>query len=102
MTNIKIAEIPASACVCGGLIAAMFLTPSAQPQSSARYITRLDYARAHETFGGQKLSLPLLFRTDIETFGLADFYAQFAAKQEPLGSEFEKVLYDNLWELYAR
>lgn len=23
-------------------------------------------------------------------------------KQEPLGEEFEKVLYDNLWELYEK
>jgi len=29
------------------------------------------------------------------------FYANLLAKQEPLGTEFEKVLYDNLWDLYV-
>jgi hypothetical protein len=30
------------------------------------------------------------------------FYATLLAKQQPLGKEFEKVLYDNLWDLYVR
>jgi hypothetical protein len=33
---------------------------------------------------------------------VAAFYSTLLAKQEPLGSEFEQVLYDNLWELYVR
>jgi len=32
---------------------------------------------------------------------IANFYAALLAKQEPLGKEFEKILYDNLWELYV-
>ena len=28
------------------------------------------------------------------------FYSDLLAQQEPLGAEFEKILYDNLWELY--
>lgn len=28
------------------------------------------------------------------------FYARLLDGQEPLGAEFEKVLYDNLWDLY--
>jgi hypothetical protein len=30
------------------------------------------------------------------------FYTGLLAKQQPLGKEFEKVLYDNLWDLYVR
>ena len=30
------------------------------------------------------------------------FYAKLLGGQEPLGAEFEKVLYDNLWDLYER
>ena len=30
------------------------------------------------------------------------FYSTLLAKQQPLGKEFEKVLYDNLWDLYVR
>lgn len=33
---------------------------------------------------------------------VASFYAQFLAAQEPLGKEFEQVLYDNLWDLLVR
>lgn len=28
------------------------------------------------------------------------FYAKLLSNQEPLGADFEKVLYDNLWDLY--
>jgi len=31
---------------------------------------------------------------------MTNFYAKLLAKQEPLGADFAKVLYDNLWELY--
>lgn len=31
---------------------------------------------------------------------VSDFYQALQAKQEPLGDEFEKVLHDNLWDLY--
>lgn len=33
---------------------------------------------------------------------LMAFYLNLLSKQERLGIEFERVLYDNLWELYAR
>ena len=31
---------------------------------------------------------------------ISDFYATLIASQELLGIEFEKVLYENLWDLY--
>lgn len=31
---------------------------------------------------------------------VGNFYARLLASQEPLGAEFERVLYDNLWDLY--
>jgi hypothetical protein len=40
-------------------------------------------------------------QTDFEG-AVAAFYSMLLAKQEPLGREFEQVLYDNLWELYVR
>ena len=33
---------------------------------------------------------------------LAEFYTDLLAKQEPLGKEFEDVLFDNLEDLYER
>ena len=31
---------------------------------------------------------------------VGNFYARLLSSQEPLGVEFEKVLFDNLWNLY--
>lgn len=31
---------------------------------------------------------------------VGSFYGRLLASQEPLGVEFEKVLFDNLWDLY--
>ncbi|MCB1782205.1 MAG: hypothetical protein KDJ34_19365 [Candidatus Competibacteraceae bacterium] len=31
---------------------------------------------------------------------IGDFYAKLLANQEPLGSDFEEVLHNNLWDLY--
>jgi hypothetical protein len=31
---------------------------------------------------------------------ISNFFNELASKQEPLGEEFEKVLFDNLWDLY--
>jgi hypothetical protein len=33
---------------------------------------------------------------------VASFYATLLADQEPLGKEFERVLHENLWNLYSR
>lgn len=32
---------------------------------------------------------------------MTNFYASLLARQEPLGADFEKVLYENLWDLYG-
>ncbi len=48
-------------------------------------------------FTGEYESLDLSFEDK-----LASFYAQLLAKQEPLGKEFEQVLFDNLWDLLVR
>jgi hypothetical protein len=40
-------------------------------------------------------------RTDVDIEGtIAEFYATLVGQQEPLGAEFDKILYDNLWDLY--
>lgn len=31
---------------------------------------------------------------------ISNFYAELLANQKPLGEEFTKILYDNLWDLY--
>ena len=33
---------------------------------------------------------------------IVSFYSDLLANQERLGKDFEKILFDNLWNLYAR
>ena len=40
-------------------------------------------------------------QSDFEN-AIAEFYSTLLASQEPLGNEFEKVLHENLWDLYVR
>ena len=59
-----------------------------------------------ENFSEMVISLLLLININNELSNsnfemtLTDFYTSLAAKQEPLGAEFEKILYDHLWSLY--
>jgi len=32
---------------------------------------------------------------------IKDFFEDLASRQEPLGEEFDKILNDNMWELYV-
>jgi hypothetical protein len=47
-------------------------------------------------FTSPKQSETLDFEGDVATF-----YSTLVANQEPLGKDFERVLYDNLWDLYV-
>lgn len=40
------------------------------------------------------------FTADKFEVTIGNFYARLFASQEPLGGEFERVLHDNLWNLY--
>jgi hypothetical protein len=39
---------------------------------------------------------------DAGEMGLIKFYSALLSDQQRLGEEFERVLFDNLWDLYAR
>jgi len=53
------------------------------------------------TFGQHANSFTGEYENQISMFeeNIASFYAQFLGMQEPLGKEFEEVLYNNLWDL---
>lgn len=40
------------------------------------------------------------FASDGFEHAVGNFYSRLLARQEPLGAVFEKILYDNLWDLY--
>lgn len=44
---------------------------------------------------GEYITKPMGFEQSV-----GSFYARLLTSQEPLGAEFEKVLYENLWDLY--
>lgn len=54
------------------------------------------FSQHQNAFTGDYASQPVL---DFES-SMTNFYASLFAQQEPLGPDFEKVLYDNLWDLY--
>jgi len=54
------------------------------------------FSQHQNAFTGAYASQPAL---DFEG-SMMNFYATLLAHQEPLGADFEKVLYDNLWDLY--
>ncbi len=54
------------------------------------------YSQLQNMFTGAYQKHQLDFESTI-----ASLYASLLAKQESLGEDFEKILYDNLWELYV-
>jgi len=53
------------------------------------------YGRYSTSITGEYNIVPNGFEQSV-----GDFYARLLHSQEPLGNEFEKVLYENIWDLY--
>jgi hypothetical protein len=53
-----------------------------------------------EDYGGDCDNVPQSMTIDFEG-AVTAFYSTLLEKQQPLGKEFERVLYDNLWDLYV-
>jgi hypothetical protein len=51
---------------------------------------------------GKEPLIEAIARSSAVESSIVSFYSTLLAKQERLGSEFEKILFDNLWDLYAR
>ncbi len=58
--------------------------------------TSLSYEPRKNVFTGTYLSSTT---TEFENM-ITNFFAKLSSAQEKLGAEFERVLFDNLWELY--
>jgi len=66
--------------------------------SGATYRTKNNtstYSHLGNPFSGEYSNAPEVFE---QTVG--NFYEQLLAHQEPLGDDFERVLHQNLWDLY--
>jgi hypothetical protein len=86
--------------VAVGLLAAHLLTTTSYyeggvPKLAANVKTYRELFST-ATFGGSQASI-----SEIEE-PLVGFFSTLLSSQQRLGEEFEQVLYDNLWDLYAR
>lgn len=73
-------------------------TSGVQPFSRNTYLSEGSSATFDSFRGGisgQYDHTPIQFEQAV-----GNFYARLLSSQEPLGLEFEKVLYENLWDLY--
>jgi hypothetical protein len=85
------------------LAASLMVTPYSHLSATKSPIARL--AEKPSTVGqiGNLLATtPLEMPVQDFEASVSAFYAALLGKQEILGSEFEQILHDNLWDLYER
>lgn len=94
--------------IAASLIGTLMMQPDVG-QSTQRDISLLlrspvKIEESSNTFGQCTNSFTGEYETPILGFeeNVTSFYAQLLAMQEPLGREFEEVLYDNIWDLLVR
>lgn len=62
-------------------------------------VDRASSTCTHNEYGVNNNSLTKIESASFEE-EVTDFFQKLSAVQEPLGREFEQVLFDNLWDLY--
>jgi hypothetical protein len=96
--------------VIAGILANTFLPSNcnnAQPSSTLPFSASNNYAYSYRgtplTHEPSKNILTGYYPSSVETTFEAvvtNFFQELSSNQEPLGSEFERVLFENLWDLY--
>jgi hypothetical protein len=104
MNSIRLNLVPATV---GSIAMAWFASHAnvlpAEPTSSRNLVPIVRYREASlGTHGDLASNARQATIVPAATASLVNFYADLLAGQQELGTEFEKVLYDNLWDLYAR
>ena len=91
--------------IAASLIGSLMMQPDIG-QASQRDISLLlrppaIIEESSNTFGQHVNSFTGEYENQIFSFeeNVASFYTQFLGVQEPLGKEFEEILYNNLWDL---
>jgi hypothetical protein len=103
MNKITTALVPTTVgSIALGLMAAHWSSGRDVPTHVALQKPAVEFGGASGTFGefGNALGRFAVLRA--KTASLVSFYSQLMANQEELGREFESVLFDNVWDLYAR
>lgn len=99
-----------STVVISGILACTFLSSACtdeQANNTFNYALRADYILSvggtPSTYEPRNNFQPECYSSPIEMeLGtvVTNFFTELSSKQEPLGSEFEQVLFENLWDLY--
>jgi hypothetical protein len=110
MTDAQTKNLPSSfggVTLVVGLVAAtnIFWQQTASPnEERPRTMPFIDYGLSPSTYGERAYIFEPgnLARTPMPDMEFHSFYTDLMAKQERLGNDFERVLFENLWDLYAR
>ena len=109
MSDIERRGLPASLGGIGlvaGLMASQFAINPVAPAADKRDRSApfVDYSQSPSTHGGHASIVAATQLVSVPSAGseIEAFYENLRAKQERLGREFERVLFGNLWKLYAR
>lgn len=78
-----------------------FVAPQAMPRAAFPAVTPVLRPSTIGQFGNPFATANQSQAIDFEA-AITVFYAKLLANQQPLGKDFEKVLYDNLPDLYVR
>lgn len=94
--------------IVAGLIAMQQVLHGVSVENVTQNVTEFLFQRVY-SFGGNNPTYKNYSNSITGTFdfipiefeqAVGSFYARLLASQEPLGADFEKILYDNLWDLY--
>jgi hypothetical protein len=109
MTEVETKSLPSSlssqsvVLVAGLLATQLFLNQiSPSGEDKGRVAPFLDYTLSPSTYGEHADLFASGQLASSAESALETFYADLMARQERLGREFEQVLFENLWKLYAR
>jgi hypothetical protein len=107
MTEIETESLPSSlssVVLVAGLMATQLFLNQTSPslEDKGRVAPFVDYTLFPSTYSEHADLFAAAQLASSAESGLETFYADLMAKQEPLGREFEQVLFENLWKLYAR
>lgn len=87
-----------------GFVAMQLTHPTAASDHSDRhFLPQAYYSEGNKpTFNNSANPITGEYILSLNGFekSVSDFYARLLTSQEPLGAQYEKVLYDNLWDLY--
>lgn len=92
----------------GFIASQLFLTNpivSSSGDDRGRIVPFIDYSMSPSTHGEHGdlfVRARLAEPSEVDSSAFEKFYADLMSRQERLGREFEQVLYENLWTLYAR